>query len=218
MEQQSQKGDIEGEGGSGGGVGAEGGGAKQKSEETEAMTQQQADNRAKILHEMKATEEDFDKIKRIAVPTIGSKKAFREEQAQTLPSHDQFRVRDTLITTYWTSGNWSGRKDKLEVWAIDSKITVDTTAVMLGLPRLKRPIMDGEKLLEQSDSLHVTLAYISPAMQPPQLLEDALNYQLESYTKSFVDQNITLSFGQSNCNNMLLITESQADANCDLSS
>ena len=48
-------------------------------------------------------------------------------------------------------------------------------------------------------------------MPPPQLLEDALNYQLESFIRGFADQSITLEFSQADCNDMLLVRQSAAE-------
>ena len=112
------------------------------------------------------------------------------------------------MVTYWTTGSWSGRKDKMEIWVVESA-TEDRTTVMLGLPRLRRPITEGEKLLNQGTGLHITLAYIEPAISPPQLLEDALSYQLEAFTRSFADQNVTLELDPSDCDNMLLVRQSE---------
>ena len=132
----------------------------------------------------------------------------QQPAAQTLPGPDQFQVRRVLMVTYWTTGSWTGRKDKMEIW-IKESVSENRSTAMLGLPRLRRPITEGEKLLDQGTGLHITLAYIEPAISPPQLLEDALGFRLEEFTKNFADQNVTIEFDPSDCDNMLLVRQSE---------
>ena len=132
----------------------------------------------------------------------------QQPAAQTLPGPDQFQVRRVLMVTYWTTGSWTGRKDKMEIW-IKESVSENRSTAMLGLPRLRRPITEGEKLLDQGTGLHITLAYIEPAISPPQLLEDALGFRLEEFTENFADQNVTIEFDPSDCDNMLLVRQSE---------
>ena len=139
---------------------------------------------------------------------LGDNAATGNELSQTLPGLDLVRTRQTIQTTYWTTGKWSGKKNKMEIW-IKQATDADRTTAMLGLPRLRRPITEGERLLDQGSGLHTTLVYLEPSISPPQLLEDALSFQMEAYLKSFPDQNITLAFDPSDCEDMLLIRQSE---------
>ena len=140
-----------------------------------------------------------------------AKASLVQEKAQTLPSPDLMSkwramedVRHSLNSSYWTAGRWTGDANKLQIWAQESKKSPGTTIVMLMMPKLRRPCEPGERLTEQQDGLHITIAYIRPLVQSF-LLTDALAYQLDRHLKAVASPDVHLELKASSYKDMLLV-------------